>query len=475
MSQQNSQNQSQTKDADAWWYEDGPIPGLNAPEEPPQPMVVRGAVQQAALSHRSEYAELAELAQSVGPRDPKQMLQDAKRVGALLGARAYYDFPAGGGRVTGPSIDLMDALAVVWGRLLQSVSIVSETNERVHLRGRVLDLFAVTAVERDYISAIAPAPGGFAKKPDQADRWRVMQLQSASSKAVRGALEHALPAWLVDAALEAARSAASQKATGGRPLPEARAKAVESLGRYGLSRTDLEAHVGQPLDLWAVDELDMLRTLARDLAEGRVAVEQFRAGLALKSATAKPSPSTGDDRLASLGLGKPAAAPSQSSPTPPPPSPDPAPSRQESASQSGASGGGQTQAAPPKPEDPERRAALDRLTALRKSNEDVVARIARQHGLTAPGRSTTAKVLEVIRDVEGELRSAGAQDPAPAGPPITEETQTAIGEWCLSLEEQGKGDAVSAAFNAAGLDAEQGPETEEQGLALLAELKKAGS
>lgn len=467
MSQQKSQNQ-QTKDADAWWYEDGPIPGLNVPEEPPQPMVVRGAVQQAAIAHRSEYAELAELAQSVGPRDTKQMLQDAKRVGALLGSRAYYDFPAGGGRVTGPSIDLMDALAVVWGRLLQSVSIVSETNERVHLRGRVLDLYAVTAVERDYVSAIAPAPGKFAQKPDQADRWRVMQLQSASSKAVRGALEHALPAWLVDAALESARSAASQKATGGRPLPEARANAVESLSRRGLSRAELEAFTGQPIDLWAVDELDALRTLARDLSEGRVAIEQVRAELALKNATAKPSTTgPGDDRMASLGL--------SSAPKPPPPSPEPSqPSQASSTSQPGASGGGK--APDPKPEDPERRAALDRLAALRKSNEDVVSRVARQHGLTAPGRSTTAKVLEVIRDVEGELRAAGAQDPEPSAPaPITDETQAAIGEWCLSLEDQGKGDAVSAAFNAVGLDAEQGPETEEQGLALLAELKKAGA
>jgi hypothetical protein len=245
---------------------------------------------------RSEYSELAELAGMHGPRDVVSMLDEARRVGELLGDRAYYDFPAGQGRVTGATIDLMDALAIVWGRLVSRVEILDERRDRVFLRGRVIDLLALTAVERDYVSAISPAPGKFASKPDQADRWRVMQLQAASSKAIRGALEHALPVWLVDAALDSARTAAADAATGGKPLPEARNAALKYLGTFGVDR-DLAAQiVGQPVDLWTSRELAELRTLSQELKRGEVSVE------VLRSRVAGPTTETSTDRLAGLGL-----------------------------------------------------------------------------------------------------------------------------------------------------------------------------
>jgi hypothetical protein len=245
---------------------------------------------------RSEYSELAELAGMHGPRDVVAMLDEARRVGELLGDRAYYDFPAGQGRVTGATIDLMDALAIVWGRLVSRVEILDERRDRVFLRGRVIDLLALTAVERDYVSAISPAPGKFASKPDQADRWRVMQLQAASSKAIRGALEHALPVWLVDAALDSARTAAARAATGGKPLPEARAAAMEALAKHGIDRDLAVQTVGQPYDLWTSRELAELRQLFAELKRGEISVEVLRARVA------GPTTETPTDRLAGLGL-----------------------------------------------------------------------------------------------------------------------------------------------------------------------------
>lgn len=302
----NQQQQTTAATAD-WWADDAPIP--LEPDLEHTAIAVRQPTANVP-ARRSEYAELAELAASAGPRDTTRLLAEARRVGSLLGARAYYDFPAGGGRVTGPSIDLMDALAIVWGRLVQRVEVIEENPTRVHLRGRIVDLLALTATERDYVSAIAPAPGGFAKKPDQAERWRVMQIQSASSKAVRGALEHALPAWLVDAAMDAARHSAAQQATGGRPLAEARGMAVEALGRLGLDRATLEAVVDQPMDLWTVDELAQLRTLMGKLRSGEVAVEAVRAEAQLKAAASTAQPQGQQDRLGSLGLSKPSPSPS---------------------------------------------------------------------------------------------------------------------------------------------------------------------
>ena len=299
------QKKTQTATAD-WWADDGPIPMDDLEQTG---MVVRQQSQTyAPTQRRSEYAELAELASAAGPRDTKKLLEEARRVGALLGARAYYDFPAGKGRVTGPSIDLMDALAIVWGRLVQRVEVLEETRDRVHLRGRVVDLLALTATERDYVSAIAAAPGKFAANSEQAERWRVMQIQSASSKAVRGALEHALPAWLVDAAMDAARAAANSRITGDRPLPEVRARYLEHLAEVGLDRATAEAWVEQPVDLWTVEDLARLRELGRRLRAGEVAVEAIRAEAQINAAAARPAAQQ-QDRLGSLGLAKPSASP----------------------------------------------------------------------------------------------------------------------------------------------------------------------
>ena len=304
-----------------WWAEDRSIPFDDDVELEATAITVRGQGGQVAAP-RSEYAELAGLATSMGPRDTATMLREARRVGELLGSRAYYDFPAGQGRVTGPSIDLMDALATVWGRLVSRVEVLEETNNRVHLRGRVVDLLALTAVERDYLSVLSPAPGKFAKDPAQADRWKVMQLQSASSKAIRGALEHALPAWLVDPALDAARQSAARQATGGKPLPEARQAAVQHLGKLGLDRVTTEAWLGQPLDLWTADELGQLRELARRLTSGEEAVEAVRAAAALRMSQAAQQPAAGG-RLDGLGLkpSTPAATKPSSPPSPPAPPP----------------------------------------------------------------------------------------------------------------------------------------------------------
>jgi hypothetical protein len=338
----NAQQETTTAD----WWGNQPIP-LDPVNLDTAAMTVRGASQ--PIARRSEYAELAELAAGAGPRDTRKLLEEARRVGSLLGLRAFYDFPAGDGRVTGPTIDLMDALAIVWGRLVQRVEVLDETPTRVHLRGRIVDLLALTATERDYVSAIAPAPGKFANKPDQAERWRVMQIQSASSKAVRGALEHALPAWLVDVAMDSARTSANNAVTGGRPLAEVRRVALEILGKHGLDRATLEAWVEQVVDLWTVDELAKLLELRRRLDAGQVVPETIRAEAQINAAASAGKPPATGDRLGSLGLGKPPAAPPPAAPPPSsPPSPSSAP--QGTGTATPASGGDPPPPPLPKPD-----------------------------------------------------------------------------------------------------------------------------
>lgn len=368
---------------------------------------------------RSDLAELAAVATQMGGRDPAMMLKEARRVGALLGARAEYSFPAGGGRVSGPTIDLMDALAIVWGRTAQEIQVLEETRDRVVLRGRVVDLLALTVTSREYVSAIAPAPGKFANKPDQVDRWRVMQIQSAASKAIRGALEHALPAWLVDAALEAAREAVAAYGTGGLGLAEARQAAGRALWEgHGLDRATLEAWIGAPVDLWAGAELARLRTLLGQLRSGQTSPEAVRleAGAAAPAPTAAPP-----DKLGSLGLRSP-SPPSAASVggTPSPrtggdPLPSPAPSSAASAADPAAG------AAPAK-RDPAKDAAIAEIETIRRQHPQEVAAAfaaATPQVLRAAdlGRRKTESVQALLADIRARVAPAAPTEaPEPAAP-----------------------------------------------------------
>jgi hypothetical protein len=250
----------------------------------------------------SEDIALLQAAQYAGERDIGAMLKQAKQIGQLLGDKAFYSWGGRHSRVEGPTINLAYALAQVWGRCRTSVLLVEEHGSRVKLRGRYVDLLTVAVTERDYLAHLSDPPGKFADKPDQAERWRVMQLQSAASKAVRGAILGGLPTWLVDAAMDAAKATANRSATGGRPLPEARQSAIRALADKGLTVDELVAFVGSPVDLWTAAELGDLRQLYKLLDTGEASIEGIRAEMAGQAPQSKAPPKQQANRMASLGL-----------------------------------------------------------------------------------------------------------------------------------------------------------------------------
>lgn len=258
--------------------------------------------QQMAPREGSALELMVSAAQQAITRVPKEMIGAAKQIGGLLGADGFYRFPAGGATVEGVSIDLAQALAQQWGGIayqvrILSVDMLASGGRKVHLRATVTDLKSLVAAEVDQVVTTAAPPGKFAAKAEQAERWHAMQTQSAASKIVRNAILRVLPAWYVSAAFNAARSTADHAATGGKTLPEARKAAVDALAPFGVTRAELEAHTGQPVDLWAAPQLHQLKDLHAELKGGRLSVEQFRASLAEASTPA----ATGKG---ALGLGK---------------------------------------------------------------------------------------------------------------------------------------------------------------------------
>lgn len=316
--------------------------------------------------------ELVRIARELGPRDVAAITLRAREIGAQMGrildpnpknesTGAYYKWSAGGSVIEGPTIDLMQALATEWGRIAYQVELVSERGARVTLRARVIDLMSLVITDRETTHHLSAAPGKFAGKEEERERWRIMQLASAQSKAVRSLLEDMIPLSIVDAALEAAKDAAAGAQLGtiqvldkdGNPvlgkdkkptlrrrtLAEAVDAAIKGLAKLS-PPPDLvlvERWIGRPRAEWVASDLAALRGLYDRWRRGEVTPEGFAAEVAEQGTDGAPvteTGATGSDRLSGLGLGTTGAS-NTSSPLSPAPATDggpPSPSGDAAAS-----------------------------------------------------------------------------------------------------------------------------------------------
>lgn len=281
-----------------------------------------------------DIARLCKIAQGMGPRDRNALIRQATEVGRTLGGQlkpdgtsvCFYSWEQGGTVISGPTVDLMEALADLWTRLIMSVDIVEETARRVRLVGSVMDLVTLIVKRRPYLATITPPSGKYRKSADQADRWVAQQLSSASSKAIRGALEHTIPEWMQSPAVDAAKVAYAKAVLGDASLSDTIAKAVAHLAeKWKIDETALVAWLEVPRASWRIEHVAQLRALATELKDGKRTVADFLAEAAAPSegAAASGAGAEGGSRLDGLGtLGK---GPSPASNTPPAATPTPTP------------------------------------------------------------------------------------------------------------------------------------------------------
>lgn len=239
-------------------------------------------------------------------RDINRLAQVARQVGERLGlsttpqgqSRAMYSFPAGGSRIEGPTVWLIGALWQEYGHVVVDSEVREERAGRVAITTTIVDRINGTAYRREHHTSIAPAPGKFAGKPDQVERWNTMQLQSAISKAERTTVQHFLPGWYVDVAVDAARAAFGSKVLGGKTLGEARSAALEGFEKLGVSRAQLEDWVGGEAPLWTVTDIGDLRGLYRQIKAGDLTIEGVFGGGSSKPSEPKATAGGGLDGLA---------------------------------------------------------------------------------------------------------------------------------------------------------------------------------
>lgn len=219
-----------------------------------------------------QLASMMQLAASLPQRDINRLKKEAVRIGRELKTDGYYSFPAGSGRIEGPSVWLMEALEGAWGCTCTQVQIDRVEGRRVHLKARFVDLKTAVIKERPAFYTMSDPPGRFAGKPEQAERWHQMQLASATSKAARSVLEHGLPSWLVESGLRAAMQAARDDLLKGRTIEQATKDMLGYFGEMQVTQAELESLVEQPVALWVDLTILELWDLFRALKDGKTTV-----------------------------------------------------------------------------------------------------------------------------------------------------------------------------------------------------------
>lgn len=174
----------------------------------------------------------------------------------------------GQGLIEGTSIEGAMILIRNWGNAVCEPDIVDETPTHWMLRATFIDL--ETGFSGGRLFRQRKNQKSAAKMDDE--RGLDIAFQVGQSKAIRNAIVRAVPKWLVDEALEAAKSAAAKQYS---DMAESSARAIDGFTRdYGVTLAQLERKLGKKRVDWIPPDIVMLRAIFKALREGMTSVGQ---------------------------------------------------------------------------------------------------------------------------------------------------------------------------------------------------------
>jgi hypothetical protein len=229
-----------------------------------------------AVREESELKAAIVLARSF-PRDEPaayaRLMKSCARPGFAEGAE--YSFPRGGQNVTGPSVDLAREAARCWGNIRYGLRIVSEDEDRVHIKGYAHDCETNNMVEmEDKFAKLIQRrrKGGTGTdwvKPDERDLRELVNRRGAIL--VRNCLLQVLPPDVIEDARAKTRETLHRAARG--EIEQDRDAAIRRLAlafeQFGVGTTVLAQYLGHDLQAITAEELAELRKVWKSMADGQ--------------------------------------------------------------------------------------------------------------------------------------------------------------------------------------------------------------
>lgn len=226
------------------------------------------------------------------PRDPfrayERVIAACQRPG--LADAAFYNFPRGDGKVSGPTIRLAEELARCWGNINFGMRELSNRDGVSEIEAYAWDLETNTKSSQVFtVRHIRDTKGGGRELTEQRDIYELGANMGA--RRLRARILAILPDDLVSAAVnECKRTLANG---GGEPMQDRIRRTVKAFGGRGVSVAMLEEYLGHQLEVTTPEELADLHGVFGAIKDGLAKVSDYfgaNAGAGALVPPAQPQP-----------------------------------------------------------------------------------------------------------------------------------------------------------------------------------------
>lgn len=245
----------------------------------------------AALMAQSDAAAVARATQEIQaalviaqrfPRDEvkakSRILEACKR--KELAEVSEYEYSRGGTRITGPTIDLLRAIANRWGNLRFGWSEVERRHDSSSVRCFAWDLQSNGQAERTFsVKHWRDTSGGGYELKDERDIYEL--LANSAARRVRACLEEVIDSDIVQAAIDQCRTTMR---TGEKvPLKDRAVQVLSAFMEFGVTQVMIETRLGNKMEAISENQLASLRRVYKSLKDGVGTREDY-----FKPETTKP-------------------------------------------------------------------------------------------------------------------------------------------------------------------------------------------
>lgn len=267
----------------------------------------------AATSRATQEIQAALVIAQANPRNETKAI--AKIVMACqrrgLAELSEYEYSRGGTRITGPSIDLILAIANRWGNLLYGWEEVERANGQSKVRCWAWDLESGSRSERSfYVRHWRDTKAGGYELKDERDIYELLANQA--SRRVRSCLEQVIDQDVIMTALETCHTTLRKGETV--PLRDRAVQMCVAFAEFGVTQSMIEKRLGNKLDAISENQLASLRRVYKGLKDGVGQREDYFTPDPLEPKM--PSDASEEKAEAEAGLA-PSTPPTQPSATPP--------------------------------------------------------------------------------------------------------------------------------------------------------------
>lgn len=274
--------------------------------------LIGGLNDQAAVARATQEIQASLVIAQRFPRDEvkakARIMQACSRKG--LAEVAEYEYSRGGNKITGPTIDLLLAIANRWGNLLYGWQ---ETDRKLgsdgvgmsSVRCFAWDTQNNSRAERTFIVKHwrDTSAGGY-QLEDERDIYEMISNQA--SRRVRSCLEQVIDQDIQDDAVDQCRKTLREGDK--EPISSRAAKMVVAFAEFGITQGMIETKLGNKLDAVSENQLASLRRIYKSLKDGVGKREDYFKPEAAAPVMAQPAATP-----------TPPPAPVQNPPTPTPP------------------------------------------------------------------------------------------------------------------------------------------------------------